>query len=214
MRACIKAATTACLVGNVLASSNDYISGHVILRADDVLQRPYSAVPNTNGASPSTPVLTGRDFAVDAATNGAVTADENGAVDITAWNAATDAACIKALSVLPRSSNPSGNCICYNLPSLDMKTGIFEADLRLYRVSDPRDDFASVPPESVKVGLRYSGASVSPISEKELMGMGLLSNQTRKLTGRDNTASSPRLMQNYMFIGQIDAVKLAQNMTM
>ncbi|QPH05216.1 hypothetical protein C2857_002888 [Epichloe festucae Fl1] len=206
MRACTKVATAICLVANALASSNNYPFGNAILRADDVLERPYSAIHNTNGAAPSTPVLTRRDTAASAAGSLNTT---------TAWSAATDAACTKALSVLPRSSNPTGNCICYNLPALDTKTGFFEADLRLYRISEPRDDFANIPPENVKVGLQYHGASVSPISEKELMAMGLVSNQTQMVTRRDDIPSGgPRLVQTYMFVGQIDAAKLSQNMTM
>ncbi|KAG6003402.1 hypothetical protein E4U21_002077 [Claviceps maximensis] len=213
MRACLKAAVAACLAVNVLTSSEDLFSGHAVLRSDDVLERPYSVVLNTNGASLSAPALTFRNIAIDATANAVLAPKENGEHDIAAWNTVTDTACTKALSVLPRSSNPSGNCVCYNLPSLDIKTGIFEADLRLYRVSDPRDDFAGVPPQSVRVGLQYHGASVSSISEQELIAMGLVKNQTRKQNRRDGTAGSPRLIQTYLFVGQIDAAKLAQNMT-
>ncbi|KAG5980282.1 hypothetical protein E4U55_004188 [Claviceps digitariae] len=214
MRACIKAATAVCLIANVLALSNDHISEHAVLRSDDVLKRPYSAVLNSNGVSLSTPVLTFRKTTIEATSKAVLATKENGTVDIISWNAATDTACTKALSVLSRSSNPSGNSVCYNLPSLDIKTGIFEADLRLYRVSDPRDDFASIPPESVRVGLQYHGASVSPISEQELVSIGLARNQTRQQNRRDDTARRPRLVQTYLFVGQIDAAKLAQNMTL
>lgn len=216
MRACLKATTALWLVVNVLAASNDHISEHAVLRSDDVLKTPYSVVLNTDDAALSSPGLTFRKLTIDATTNAAIATmkNENDTLDIAAWNAATDTACTKALSVLSRSSNPSGYCICYNLPSLDIETGIFEADLRLYRISDPRDDFASVSLGSVRVGLQYHGASVSPISEQELMATGLVKNQTRKKNRRDDTAVSPRLVQTYLFVGQIDAAKLAQNMTM
>ncbi|KAG5950540.1 hypothetical protein E4U53_004886 [Claviceps sorghi] len=214
MRACVKAATAVCLVVDVLASYQDHVSGHAVLRTDDVLNTPYSALFNTNDTSPSTPVQTLRSIAIDATANAAVSTTANETLDIAAWNAATDKACTDALSVLSRSSNPSGNCVCYNLPSLDIKTGVFEADLRLYRVSDPRDNFTSVSPESVRVGLQYNGASVSPLSEEELRSMGLVESQTLRQNRRQDTTGSPRLVQTYLFVGQIDAAKLAQNMTL
>ncbi|KAG5915962.1 hypothetical protein E4U42_007859 [Claviceps africana] len=215
MRSCVKAATAVCLVVNVLASYHDHVSGQAVLRTDDVLKTPYSVVFNTNDTSISSPVQTLRGIAIDVTANAVVSSTkDNGGLDTAAWNAATDKACIDALSVLPRSSNPSGNCVCYNLPSLDVTTGIFEADLRLYRVSDPKDNFTSVSPESVKVGLQYHGASVSPISEEELVGMGLVKNQTRGPNRRQDTTASPRLVQTYLFVGRIDADRLAQNMTL
>ncbi|KAG6041303.1 hypothetical protein E4U41_005131 [Claviceps citrina] len=220
MRACIAVPTIVCLAGNVSASSTGHLSGHaVLLRADDVLRRPYAAIlQNADNTSPSAsaPVLTRRVTAVD----DAAAVSKNGTLDMAAWNAATDAACTKTLSLLPRSSNPSGNCICYNLPSLDLETGLFEADLRLYRISDPRADFAGIVPGSVKVALQYHGASVTPVSGTELVdAMKLIvngKNQTRRgvMARRDGTAtSSPRLVQTYMFVGHVEAEKLAQNMT-
>ncbi|KAG6183731.1 hypothetical protein E4U36_002495 [Claviceps purpurea] len=214
MRLCIKAATAVALAGYVVASSEQDISGRAILRTDDVLRTPYSAVLNTTGALPSTPVLSSRKgTSADITAKEAVLAKENSTLDITSWNAATGTACTKTLSLLPRSSNPSGNCVCYNIPTLDLQTGIFEAELRLYHVSDPRDEFAGVPPESVRVGLQYHGASISPITEKEVMVMGLVQNQTR-MARRDETVSPPNLLETLFFVGRIDAAKLAHDMTL
>lgn len=211
MRSYASVALTACLFTNVFASKN-FIAGYSVLRAEDVLARPYSELM---GPRASTPLIVGRGASVVNAAAGpaeGVMLNNNGTLNVTAWNVATNDACIKALQPLSRSTNPSGNCICYNLPSLDTKTGIFEADLRLYRISQPRDNFANIPPENVKVGLEYHGASVSPISANDLMGMGQ-ANRTSKLVARD-AGSTPRLVQTYMFVGQIDQTKLKDNMSM
>ncbi|KAK2592690.1 hypothetical protein QQS21_009620 [Conoideocrella luteorostrata] len=222
MRSCMKVAMAVCQVTNVFATSN--FVGARFLRADDVLERPYSDLfrnaAEVEAPIAQAPVLVRRGIVVNAAgdkdrEDTAVLLNDNGTLNWTAWNAATNEACTKALAVLPRSSNPSGNCICYNLPSLDTKTGVFEADLRLFRISDPRDDFANVSPEQVKVGLQYHGASVSPISEKELMGIGRVSNQMRVIAPRDTSSSGgPRLVQTYMFVGQIAKSKMSENMSL
>ncbi|KAG6059837.1 hypothetical protein E4U17_005532 [Claviceps sp. LM77 group G4] len=214
MRLCIKAASAVVLAGYVVASLEQDISGRAILRTDDVLRTPYSVVLNTTGALPSTPILSNRKgTSAEITAKEAVSAKENSTLNIASWNAATGAACTKTLSLLPRSSNPSGNCVCYNIPTLDLQTGIFEAELRLYHVSDPRDEFVGVSPESVRVGLQYHGASISPITEKEVTVMGLVQNQTR-MARRDETVSSPSLLETLFFVGRIDAARLAHDMTL
>ncbi|KAK3484927.1 uncharacterized protein B0T23DRAFT_52218 [Neurospora hispaniola] len=84
----------------------------------------------------------------------------DGTLNMTAWNAQVNAACISTLRQLKQASNPSGTCVCYNLPALDNSTGVFEADLRLFRISDARDSFAGIAPEKISVGLRFTGANV------------------------------------------------------
>ncbi|KAI1134722.1 hypothetical protein F5Y05DRAFT_198757 [Hypoxylon sp. FL0543] len=128
------------------------------------------------------------------------TADAN----MTQWNTDTAAACMSALSTLGgTASNPSGTAVCYNLFSLDTNAGTFMADLRLFQVSTPFGDFEGIPPEDISVGLRYNGASVLPPSQ---------ANQTQTTTKRQS--SMPKLLQTYMFPGQIDKAQMAQPMTM
>lgn len=202
------AMSAVCLFSGTLGVSN-FISASSILRADDVLERPFSDVLNTA----SIPVVLSRRQIINNAaetTNGDIKLNSDGTLNRTAWEETTNAACVKALMPLPRSTNPSGNCICYNLPALDTNTGVFEAELRLYRISDARDAFSGIPPENVKVALQYNGASVSPISATGAIGIG---NQTQVLSPRD-AVSAPRLVQAYMFVGQIDKAKMAQNMSL
>lgn len=126
--------------------------------------------------------------------------------NMTEWNSQTSALCVSALSQLTAASNPAGTAVCYNIPSLDTTTGTFMADLRLFQVSTPFGDFAGIPPEKITVGLQYSGASVSPVSQTAITAR-----DTHELKNR---AVTPNPLQTYMFVGQIDKAQLAQPMTM
>lgn len=129
----------------------------------------------------------------------------NGTVNMTAWDTQVNAACAAALSKLTEASNPSGTCTCYNLPVLNNATGAFEADLRLYQVSAARAEFAGIPADQVQVALSYNGASVSPVSA---------ATAGAKVAARQTTAGGTqlKLLQTYLFIGQIDPSKMALNM--
>jgi hypothetical protein len=200
-----------CPLATTTYGASNYMSGNSVLRADDVLNRPFSDILRVDPAS----LATGRRAVVVNAALGQESPQLNndGSLNLTAWNAVTDTACIKALVPLSRSSNPSGNCICYNLPSLDTASGVFEAELRLYRISEARDSFTNITPENIRVALKYHGASVSPVSVDELMGMGKVENQTQMVAPRA-VADAPRLVQTYYFVGQIDQAKMAENMSM
>ncbi|KAK7955969.1 uncharacterized protein PG986_005191 [Apiospora aurea] len=124
------------------------------------------------------------------------------------WNTDTLKACQDALSQLTTATNPSGTAVCYNLPSLDTKTGAFMADLRLFQVSQPNGDFTGIPAERIQVGLQYRGASVSPLQSNQARS---LDNDTPDLVGRANSMTP---LQSYMFVGQIDQAQMAQPMTM
>lgn len=101
--------------------------------------------------------------------NGALL-NADGTINMQAWDQQTNQACIDALRQLPQASNPSGTCVCYNLPALDNRTGTFQADLRLYRLGMGTGDFLGIPPVNIQVGLTYRGASVSPVSMGRLSG--------------------------------------------
>jgi hypothetical protein len=141
------------------------------------------------------------------------------ASNATTWDSQTTAACISALTKLNGvASNPAGMAVCYNLPFLDTSTGIFQADLRLYMVAQPKDGFTGVPAQNVTVGLQYFGASVQAIDPSELMRRGaeLLSvSWPIKAQGdvekRQNMV--PTLLQMYAFKGQINQGLVTSNMT-
>lgn len=136
-----------------------------------------------------------------------VVLNADGTINMTAWDDTATAACDDALTKLPESSNPSGTCICYNLPALDNSTGTFEADLRLFQLSTPSGEFEGIPPENIQVGLSYSGASVSPVS---------VASASKLVVGRADTAAngSLRLLQQYLFVGQIKKEMMTTDMNM
>ena len=186
-----------------------------LLRADDVLAKPYASVMASSTAlalSRRQEVGTGSDSSTDG-----IELMPDGTLNLTAWDADTDAACVSMLRSLPRSSSPSGNCICYNLPALDATNGVFEAELRLYRVSEPRGQFEGINQSDIKVSVAYHGASASSVSEDSLKGSGMVGNVS-EISARSELVvradADPELLQAYMLVGQIDKSEMSDNMSM
>ncbi|KAJ4390283.1 hypothetical protein N0V85_007380 [Neurospora sp. IMI 360204] len=183
----------------------------------------------------------------------------DGTLNMTAWNAQVNAACISTLRQLTAASNPSGTCVCYNLPALDNSTGVFEADLRLFRISDARDSFAGIAPEQISASVRFVGANVrtttadQPVANaagggssaaKASQGASASTSQAETASPSSVSAASagrvggsgdgeaanalaarqspgdlpsngdPTLLQQYLFLGQIDKGKMTGEMTM
>jgi hypothetical protein len=193
-----------------------------IFRADDVLVRPYDNV------SPGVVLINSRQeeqqqtpTAGNATEESLSLLNSDGSLNMTAWNEATDAACRGVLGQLPRASSPSGTSCCYNLLTLDAAAGTFEADLRLYRVSEPREQWIDVDNIDVMVG--YVKARVDSVTEEDLQGAGmlgassvsgLLKRQQQQDGGANATDGGPSLMQTYKLVGQINQEELHANMTM
>jgi hypothetical protein len=136
-------------------------------------------------------------------------------MNVTAWNEQTEAACNTALMMLNGvASNPAGMAVCYNLPYLDNSTGVFQADLRLYMISNPSGDFSGVPAQNVTVGLQYFGASVQTINPSELMKRDIRSwpSTESESETEKRAAMTPSLVQSYAFIGQINMNLMMPNM--
>ncbi|ROV95210.1 hypothetical protein VMCG_08569 [Cytospora schulzeri] len=137
---------------------------------------------------------------VDRRASPTVQLNQNGTMDMEAWDAEVDAACQAVLGKLKKATNPTGTCTCYNLPVMNNQTGAFEADLRLYQLSTPTGDFEGISADQVQVALSYKGASVSPVSA---------ATAAQKVNmRRDDTEGDPTLLQTYFFVGQVDADKL------
>lgn len=136
-------------------------------------------------------------------------------INMTEWDAQTSSACMTSLTALNGvASNPSGMAVCYNLPFLDNSTGVFQADLRLYRVADPNGDFAGIQSQDVQVGLSYLGASVSAANTSTVSArdapFSMLSwpierrDEAEELGRRQSTNSTPVMVQSYAFVGQVN----------
>lgn len=181
------------IIPSVYASESN---SKIILRADEVIRQPYATLSfHQPGAH--------RRAAEANRTVEGIQVKPDGTIDLKAWEDSTDKACKQALSHVTESTNPSGNCICYNLPSLDTKTGVFAADLRLYQVSEPRGPFAGMSASDIKVSVAYKGASASTVSPDQFTGAGMVGNISG-LMKRDDGPSGPKLMQLYLLVGKID----------
>lgn len=176
----------------------------IVLRTSEVLSQPYATLPMHNHAA-----LQRRDANT---TVEGIQVKPDGTIDLKAWEEDVDKACREALAHVPAASNPSGNCICYNLPSLDASTGVFTADLRLYQISEPSGDFKGISAADIKVSVAYKGASASPVSPDQFTGAGMVGNISG-LTRRDD-AAGPKLMQLYLLVGKADQTQKLDKMTL
>ncbi|KAJ0158696.1 hypothetical protein CTA2_11068 [Colletotrichum tanaceti] len=182
------------------------------IRAVDVLKRNYEDVANRYIEKRHSADMVDGEWI----SKGEVDLNADGTINMTAWEVETSHKCIDALSHLDQASNPSGTCICYNLPSLDAKTGVFEADLRLYKVSEPNGDFSGIPPQNIQVGLSFNGASVSPVSADRIRATIPRRDVSFEVdwSRLQKRVLTPQILQTYLFVGQIDQVRMAPPMSM
>ncbi|KAL8835086.1 MAG: hypothetical protein Q9170_003463 [Blastenia crenularia] len=132
------------------------------------------------------------------------------------WLDRTSAACIKSLSALNGiASNPTGLAACYNVRKLNSATGVFEADLQLYRIAAATGDWVALMTQSVNVGLSYSGATVAPSGQnqkrEELPSRALTdSSIVRGARVRRAAVAGPTLVQDMTFVGKVNKNLMSQ----
>ncbi|KAK7958070.1 hypothetical protein PG996_010488 [Apiospora saccharicola] len=199
---------TKMLWGTALAASIFAAGAHASVDAAIGGMAPVEARMATAGNGPL-PVLEERqDSNLNLNPSNSTSTNPTTGMNMQQWNTETLKACQDALAQLSTATNPSGTAVCYNLPTLDTKTGAFMADLRLFQISQPNGDFTGIPAERIQVGLQYRGASVSPLqSNNQARSI----EETPDLVGRANGVQP---LQTYMFVGQIDQAAMAQPMTM
>lgn len=140
--------------------------------------------------------------------------DDDGEIDMAAWDEETESACQDSLKRLMIASNPSGACICYNLPSLDTSSGVFEADLRVYRFNEPSGAFQGIPAENIEVALMYKGATVSPVDDGDIDNLSEPGARKRQSEGEGEGSPDLPLLQHYLLVGQINKDRLSDDMSM
>lgn len=127
------------------------------------------------------------------------------------WDKDTEAACKEALSKANDSPpNPTGVMACYNIRSFNNTAGTFQSELRLYRMSPPTGDWASMNPGSTSVTLACSGASLDMSKTKnrkradEMLSWPPVRKATRKaLTLRQSDPPSPQKLEDMTFDGKV-----------
>ena len=70
-------------------------------------------------------------------------------------NATISSACINTISQITTISNEAGMSACYNILQADVKSGVFQADLRLYQIAQPSGSFSGVASGEMLVNLIY-----------------------------------------------------------
>ncbi|GKT51506.1 uncharacterized protein ColSpa_11687 [Colletotrichum spaethianum] len=204
--------TTAALASRACAEIRPLSMDQSIeVRAVDVLERNYEDVANRYIEKRQNSAVDGQWLA-----KSEVALNADGSINMTAWETETSQKCTDALSHLDQASNPSGTCICYNLPSLDAQTGVFEADLRLFKVSEPNGVFSGIPPQNIQVGLSFNGASVSPVSADKIGGTTARRDLRFEVSWNSlqKRSVAPQALQTYLFVGQIDQTRMVQPMSM
>lgn len=140
----------------------------------------------------------------------------DGSFNASTWTAETHAACQSTLSSLRRSPNPAGSSVCFNLPSLNTDSGVFEADLRLYRVFPPSGRWEGISAADIQVLVSFPSAEVDKVTEEDLMGMGLSGDVygLQKRQQQQEPDAKPELMQSYILVGKIKPDQMKANMSM
>ena len=126
-------------------------------------------------------------------------------------NSTVDNACMKALSALNgQASNPSGMAVCYNMLSWDNSTGVFQADLKLYKISDGSGDWAMVQQQGISIGVTYPNATAAYANNNTISKRGnimlswphvLATERQGDLIGR---AAAPTIMSDLHFVGEVN----------
>jgi hypothetical protein len=133
--------------------------------------------------------------------------------DLQKWDEETKQACMKTLGDLNgQASNPSGIAVCYNLPFFDKKTGVFQAELRMYNVSAPVDPWAGVTAADVSMTLSYLGATVQMMnmnSTKRDLSGGV---RDGMLVERQNIDTMTEL-KVLMYVGRLNKNLMGEAMT-
>ena len=126
----------------------------------------------------------------------------------TSWDDQTDAACAKVLNSLNGlASNPSGLAACYNIRSYDNITGMFQADLRLFQISVPAENWTHLKPSSETLDIVYATAEIIKSNGLEkrgqLVAIRFSQMPDSKPLDRRSSLAQPKMLQGMTFLGMI-----------
>lgn len=126
-----------------------------------------------------------------------LTGSDPSSIDQAQIGVTVSAACDTALSDIKSVSNDAGLLGCYNIPFLNTNTGVFEADLRLYQLGQPRGAFEGVKATEVSVQVSYPNAAFSTIPQSTRNAKRGVELESRQAPG------SITELQNFLFVGQV-----------
>ncbi len=171
----------------------DAILNHALYNQRDVIPPPTPVDPATAVTSPPT--------------------ESASSDDPSTWENKTELTCRDALSKSKADSiDPSGMAACYNVRYFNNSTGVFQSELRFYRLSPPTGNWAALDSKGLSVGLSYKGASLglggNMNNRKQDEGlvfgapMRKAPRQTMSLRRKSDTFS-PEKLQGLTFVGKI-----------
>ncbi|EDU48001.1 hypothetical protein PtrSN002B_005980 [Pyrenophora tritici-repentis] len=139
------------------------------------------------------------------------------AANLVKWEEQTKAACMATLANLNgQASNPSGIAVCYNLPFLDSKTGVFQAELRMYNVSAPINPWLGVTAADVSMTLSYLGATVQNMQgnvTKRDLSAPIVDGQLVEKTVKRQNINGMQELKVLMYVGRINDNLMGSAMT-
>ncbi|OJD18422.1 hypothetical protein AJ78_01541 [Emergomyces pasteurianus Ep9510] len=115
------------------------------------------------------------------------------------FNASATVGCLEALGDLKRVVNPSGMAACFNIPFFDNKTGAFEADIRVYQVTEAVGEFSGIPPSEYTLQMNIPEATIS--------------DPRRLVDGTRNRQKEMALLQEFRHFGQISTLLQLEKLT-
>ena len=163
------------IASKVRRDAHALTNGHELYHARNVAPSPSAVAVNIQPSAMSSPIL-----------------------DTASWNSQTVEACAKAVGAMNGvASNPSGMAACYNVRQLDNSTGVFEADVRLYRVAQPTNGWTT---QSITVGMSYLGAAVA----LERSGNAKRDSTIVTFPTEKRGVTLPQTVQNLTFAGKVN----------
>jgi hypothetical protein len=150
------------------------------------------------------------------APNGEATAVSiTAAVDETEpWDKTTEAACLKALEEKGNAtSSPCGMAACYNIKYFDNITGVFQAELRLYRMAPATGNWAAMKSDGINVTVSCNGASIATGTMQMGKRDGTVESPPRMQRlriFRRSTSSPPKTLQKMYFYGEVQEDLMTQ----
>lgn len=112
------------------------------------------------------------------------------------FNDSATTSCPAALEPMQRVVNPSGLVACYNVPFFDNSTGTFVADIRLFQVSDPEEQFAGVPWSEYALQVMIPQATLS--NARQVAG------DDKSNNGSDGN-STQTMLKGFQNVGQLNS---------
>lgn len=128
--------------------------------------------------------------------------------DSSTWDKDTELACQNALSKVNMSSiSPSGMSTCYNIRYFDNSTGVFQSELRFYRMAPPAGNWTILDSSRMSIGITCKGAYLAQgdpgVRKRDGGERRALKVPRRTRSTRRSNISSPQTLQVLQLVGKL-----------